>query len=49
MPIDQRARKGLALMYGKRIDAHNYESYFESFLFKRRLQLKFKDPTSSMI
>ena len=20
-------------MYGKRIDAHNYESYFESFLF----------------
>ena len=36
VPIDQRARKGLALMYGKRIDTHNYESYFESFLLFKR-------------
>ena len=36
VPIDQRARKGLALIYGKRIDAHNYESYFESFLLLKR-------------
>ena len=36
VPIDHRARKGLALMYGKRIDAHNYQSYFESFLFLKR-------------
>ena len=36
VPIDERARKGLALMYGKRIGAHNYESYFESFLLFKR-------------
>lgn len=36
VPIDQRARKGLALMYGKRIDTHNYESYFESFLLFKK-------------
>ena len=36
VPIDERARKGLALIYGKRIDAHSYESYFESFLLFKR-------------
>ena len=36
VPIDERARTGLALMYGKRIGAHNYESYFESFLLFKR-------------
>ena len=36
VPIDTTARKGLALMYGKRIDRHNYESYFESFLLFKK-------------